>query len=212
MGTRSAHGDKAYRAILAGSIAACVALSGTSVVFTHQVMGRMDTVAASAKTRADEAAKARDAASAQSGGSGADSATGDADGSATATTTGGAATTSQAQGPSANEEKNDKTPSTQPDAVASGDDTEDVAAGGGETAAATQAPSGTATPQAAPSAGGAAAPQQTSRQPSVWHVQYGNTLAYISDATGVSVDAIANANQIRDVNRIYADSALAIPD
>lgn len=229
MGTRSAHGDKAYRAILAGSIAACVALSGTSLVLTHQVMDRMDTVAATARTRADKERAARDDDASDTTATGdandttdaagdekspsatdaASSAMTDAAGGATAdAATTGDAPTSQATSPADVEGKNEKTPSTQPDAKASGDDMANVAAGGGERVPHQQAQQAQPTRQAQPDDAAA----RPTRQPNVWHVSYGNTLAYISDATGVSVDAIANANQIRDVNRIYADSALVIPD
>lgn len=49
------------------------------------------------------------------------------------------------------------------------------------------------------------------RGASVYIVQPGDTLSSISAATGVSVDKIAQANSLVDVNRIYKDSALAIP-
>ena len=42
-------------------------------------------------------------------------------------------------------------------------------------------------------------------------IQYGDTLSEISARFGVSVDTIAIQNQIRDVNVIYAGSALVIP-
>lgn len=45
----------------------------------------------------------------------------------------------------------------------------------------------------------------------IYHVVRGDTLCKISTEYGVSVDAIANANDIRDVNLIYADSSLVIP-
>lgn len=45
----------------------------------------------------------------------------------------------------------------------------------------------------------------------VWIVRTSDTLTSISAACGVSVDAIANANDIRDVNVIYTGSALIIP-
>lgn len=48
-------------------------------------------------------------------------------------------------------------------------------------------------------------------EPVVYIVQRGDTLCEISAAYGVSVDAIANENQIRDVNLIYTGSALVIP-
>lgn len=49
------------------------------------------------------------------------------------------------------------------------------------------------------------------RDASVYIVQPGDTLSSISAATGVSVDKIAQANSLVDVNRIYKDSALVIP-
>lgn len=49
------------------------------------------------------------------------------------------------------------------------------------------------------------------RDASVYIVQPGDTLSSISALTGVSVDKIAQANSLVDVNRIYKDSALVIP-
>lgn len=49
------------------------------------------------------------------------------------------------------------------------------------------------------------------RGASVYIVQPGDTLSSISAATGVSVDKIAQANSLIDVNCIYKDSALVIP-
>ena len=49
------------------------------------------------------------------------------------------------------------------------------------------------------------------RDASVYIVQPGDTLSSISASTGVSVDKIAQANSLVDVNRIYKDSALVIP-
>jgi LysM repeat protein len=49
------------------------------------------------------------------------------------------------------------------------------------------------------------------RGASIYIVQPGDTLSSISAATGVSVDKIAQANSLVDVNRIYKDSALVIP-
>lgn len=46
----------------------------------------------------------------------------------------------------------------------------------------------------------------------IYHIHYGDTLSGISDQTGVSVQKIAHTNEIDDVNLIYADSALVIPD
>lgn len=48
-------------------------------------------------------------------------------------------------------------------------------------------------------------------EPIVYIVQWGDTLSGISARYGVSVDKIANENQIRDVNLIYTGSALVIP-
>lgn len=49
------------------------------------------------------------------------------------------------------------------------------------------------------------------RDASVYIVQPGDTLSSISATTGVSVDKIAQANSLVDVNRIYKESALVIP-
>lgn len=49
------------------------------------------------------------------------------------------------------------------------------------------------------------------RGASVYIVQPGDTLSSISAATGVSVDKIAQANSLVDVNCIYKESALVIP-
>lgn len=49
------------------------------------------------------------------------------------------------------------------------------------------------------------------RGASVYIVQPGDTLSSISVATGVSVDKIAQANSLVDVNCIYKESALVIP-
>lgn len=46
---------------------------------------------------------------------------------------------------------------------------------------------------------------------SVYIVHPGDTLSSISAATGVSVDKIAQANSLVDVNCIYKESALVIP-
>lgn len=54
-------------------------------------------------------------------------------------------------------------------------------------------------------------PVNDGRGASVYIVQPGDTLSSISAATGVSVDKIAQANSLVDVNRIYKDSALVIP-
>lgn len=45
----------------------------------------------------------------------------------------------------------------------------------------------------------------------VYMIQPGDTLAKISAALGYSVDELANYNQIRNVNLIYANSALRVP-
>lgn len=49
------------------------------------------------------------------------------------------------------------------------------------------------------------------RGASVYIVQPGDTLSSISALTGVSVDKIAQANSLIDVNCIYKESALVIP-
>ena len=49
------------------------------------------------------------------------------------------------------------------------------------------------------------------RAPLVHDIVYGETLSSISQLYGVSVDAIVAYNEIRNVNRIYAGSALQIP-
>jgi LysM repeat protein len=46
---------------------------------------------------------------------------------------------------------------------------------------------------------------------SVYLIQPGDTLSQISAAFGYSVDKLANLNEIRNVNLIYANSALQIP-
>ena len=46
----------------------------------------------------------------------------------------------------------------------------------------------------------------------VYIVEWGDTLSAISAEHGVSVDKIANLNDIRDVNLIYADSVLEMPE
>lgn len=46
----------------------------------------------------------------------------------------------------------------------------------------------------------------------VYVIQPGDTLTDISRAFGYSVDDIANKNGIRDVNLIYANSSLRIPN
>ena len=53
--------------------------------------------------------------------------------------------------------------------------------------------------------------QVTTHSGEVYIIKPGDTLSDISVAFGISVDAIANLNEIRDVNLIYADSALQIP-
>lgn len=53
--------------------------------------------------------------------------------------------------------------------------------------------------------------QETPRQPFIYEIAYGDTLSDISRKTGVSVERIAEANGIVDVNRIYAGSSLVIP-
>lgn len=45
----------------------------------------------------------------------------------------------------------------------------------------------------------------------VYQIKKGDTLSGISSKTGVCVDELAEYNQIKDVNMIYADSALAVP-
>ena len=45
----------------------------------------------------------------------------------------------------------------------------------------------------------------------VYHIEWGDTLSKISRTVGVSVDALANHNEIRNVNLIYANSSLQIP-
>lgn len=45
----------------------------------------------------------------------------------------------------------------------------------------------------------------------VYYVTSGDTLTSISYDTGISVDRLAEYNSIRDVNVIYADSALRVP-
>lgn len=45
----------------------------------------------------------------------------------------------------------------------------------------------------------------------IYDIEWGDTLSGISRDTGVSVDAIAQENDIRDVDLIYADSSITIP-
>ena len=52
---------------------------------------------------------------------------------------------------------------------------------------------------------------QVRTEPIIHLISWGETLSGISARYGVSIDAIAIANQIRDVNLIYAGSALVIP-
>ena len=52
---------------------------------------------------------------------------------------------------------------------------------------------------------------QVRTEPVIHLISWGETLSGISARYGVSIDAIAIANQIRDVNLIYAGSALVIP-
>ncbi len=49
------------------------------------------------------------------------------------------------------------------------------------------------------------------RQDEIYIVQWGDTLTSISAKYGISVDMLAEYNHIRDVNLIYADSAMLIP-
>lgn len=53
--------------------------------------------------------------------------------------------------------------------------------------------------------------RQDSNNISVYDIKPGDTLTSISHEFGFSVDQIANLNQIRDVNVIYAGSSLRIP-
>lgn len=46
----------------------------------------------------------------------------------------------------------------------------------------------------------------------IYLIEYGDTLSKLSKAFGYSVDELANFNQIRDVNLIYANSSLRIPN
>lgn len=45
----------------------------------------------------------------------------------------------------------------------------------------------------------------------IYNINWGDTLSYISRDFGYSVDKIANLNDIRNVNLIYANSSLEIP-
>lgn len=53
--------------------------------------------------------------------------------------------------------------------------------------------------------------QQTQRKDEIYIVQWGDTLTSISAKYGISVDMLAEYNHIRDVNLIYADSAMLVP-
>ena len=46
----------------------------------------------------------------------------------------------------------------------------------------------------------------------VYRIEHGDTLTSLSAAFDYSVDALANYNDIEDVNRIYAESSLRIPE
>lgn len=46
----------------------------------------------------------------------------------------------------------------------------------------------------------------------VYTIQSGDTLSGISEKLGVSVDELANKNQIRNINLIYTNSALKVKD
>lgn len=46
----------------------------------------------------------------------------------------------------------------------------------------------------------------------IYYIKPGDTLCDISRATGFSVDELAEYNDIRDVNLIYAQSALKVPN
>lgn len=46
----------------------------------------------------------------------------------------------------------------------------------------------------------------------LYNIKYGDTLCEISKKTGFSVDSLAEKNDIRDVNKIYAGSVLVLPD
>ena len=46
----------------------------------------------------------------------------------------------------------------------------------------------------------------------VYHVEWGDTLSGISGQVGVSVDALAHANEIDNVDLIYADSSIVVPE
>ena len=48
-------------------------------------------------------------------------------------------------------------------------------------------------------------------QETVYVIQNGDTLSYISEQVGYSVDELAEYNHIADVNLIYSDSALRLP-
>lgn len=46
----------------------------------------------------------------------------------------------------------------------------------------------------------------------IYHIQKGDTLCYISTLLGYSVDELAEYNHIENVNLIYADSVLRVPN
>ena len=110
------------------------------------------------------------------------------------------------------EEKAEKTEEKVEDAPAAdaGDTGADAAA---ETPAETPAaPQDTSTTpvETQPTESVPAAPQVRT-EPVIHLISWGETLSGISARYGVSVDKIANENQIRDVNLIYTGSALVIP-
>lgn len=49
-------------------------------------------------------------------------------------------------------------------------------------------------------------------EPTTYDIEWGDTLSDISRETGRSVDALANANEIYDVDFIYAGSTIVVPD
>lgn len=58
---------------------------------------------------------------------------------------------------------------------------------------------------------GVGVPAGATEANSVYLIQYGDTLSHISAKVSRSVDELAEYNKIKDVNLIYAESALRIP-
>lgn len=49
-------------------------------------------------------------------------------------------------------------------------------------------------------------------EPSTYDIEWGDTLSGISRETGISVESLAHANEIADVDFIYAGSTIVVPE